>query len=89
MESPPTAELRADIAVQCVHAYVAAFKSALKKFPQARSYQNVRLQYIRARAIRITLEGDAEEARMNESCLLVRLTREEALLPAEARAVLL
>lgn len=81
--------MRADFAVECVHAYVARFKSALKQYPQARRFQALRVQYITQRAARVALEGDAEEARFKESVLKAQLDREEDLLPAEARKALL
>jgi hypothetical protein len=72
-----------------VHAYVAQFKAALAKYPEARRFQALRVQYITQRAARICLEGDAEEARFKEAVMLARLQREEDLLPAEARKALL
>jgi len=88
-ETAPTPDMRADLAVACVHAYVAAFKAALAKYPQARRFQAMRVQYITQRAARIALEGDAEEARFKEGVLFERLERETELLPVEARKALL
>ena len=85
----PTPDIRADLAVAAVHTYVAAFKAALAKYPQARRFQELRIQYITQRAARICLEGDAEEARFKEGILFERLQRAEDLLPAEARKALL
>jgi len=88
-ETTPTPDMRADLAVAAVHAYVAAFKAALKKYPQARRFQALRVQYITQRAARVALEGDAEEARFKECVLKARLDRQEDLLPVEARKALL
>jgi len=88
-DTTPTPDMRADLAVECVHAYVAAFKAALKTYPQARRFQALRVQYITQRAARIALEGDAQEARFKEGILFERLEREKDRLPAEAKKVLL
>jgi hypothetical protein len=88
-ESTPSPDMRADLAAKCVLAYVAAFKAALKKYPQARRFQALRVQYVTQRAARIALEGDAQEARFNEGILKERLDRAQDLLPAEARKALL
>ncbi len=85
----PTGDMRAEIAVASVHKYVEQFKAALQKYPQARAYQKIRVAYITARTIRITLEGDAQEARFREGVLKAQLDRQEELLPAEARKALL
>jgi hypothetical protein len=88
-DTTPTPALRCDLAAKCVLAYVAAFKAALKKYPQARRFQALRVQYVTQRAARIALEGDAEEARLQEAVFKAQLDRAEAALPAEARKALL
>jgi len=72
-----------------IREFFAAFKATLAKYPEARRFQALRVQYITQRAARICLEGDAEEARFKEGVLFERLEREKALLPAEARKALL